>query len=188
MSAETRTAFLLRVAEAATWCEYLLMQSHLKTLRSPELTSDTVFQHCVTISEQEHYVRNIILTRRSLIKSTRIPLLDPDLIIEKGRLLFSYPNQMKSGGLLNYSTGGFFDENDLPPIDSWICFGKYARRSVLDHSSWYTDLLISWVPNSYVKQVDSIIKPQKDLEVSWGKQFEWVNDENGFLSTISLAR
>ena len=187
MSVETRTAFLLRVAEAATWCDYLLTHRRLKTLRAPELATDSVFQECVSISEQEHYVKNAILSRRSLIKSEAIPLHAPDMIVEKGRLLFSYPNQMKSGGLLNYSTGGFFDENDLPPVDTWVCFGKYARRSVMDHFSWHTDLLISWVPKCYVKQVDIVIKPGMDHEVSWGSQFEWVHDESGFLSAISMA-
>jgi hypothetical protein len=87
----------------------------------------------------------------------------PDLC--NGRLLLFAPEDNLSDGAAEYASMGFFDEENVPPWDTWIVmFGKY---------------LVSWVPPQLIRLV------QEGLDVNPEQCILWADDPS--LSSQPIA-
>jgi len=70
-----------------------------------------------------------------------------------GRLLAHFPSISLSHGLSVPETGGFIDEDEVPPWDTWVYF--------------VDDFLISWVPGNLESALKSAIDCNPEESLCW---------------------
>lgn len=62
-------------------------------------------------------------------------------------------------GAAQAETGGWFDADNIPPSDTWICM--------------VDEMLISWVPASFVELVQGGIDVNPEECICWLEQVDW---------------
>jgi hypothetical protein len=102
--------------------------------------------------------------------------------LEKGKILVYEPeNTLLEGACMN-SSGGFFDDFDCPPIDTWFDF-VYKDSITFD-----TDVLLAWVPEQYLEYAERGIEVSSTECVYWLEKskspFATMLRANGLLKTL----
>lgn len=69
------------------------------------------------------------------------------------RILIYYPDQNLADGAAEYHSKGFFDANNVPPWDTWVCY--------------HDDALIAWVPTILEKLATIGIDANVEGCISW---------------------
>lgn len=85
-----------------------------------------------TSAERISIVEDVANRRAGLLKAMgRYPMIS-DATLTEGRIMLYAPDENLFDGAAKYSSKGFFDVNNVPPWDTWVC---------------YVDgYLVSWVP------------------------------------------
>lgn len=107
-------------------------------LRTISLRPFSMFDCCPqTTAERIAIVEDVANRRATLLKTMgRYPTISQANLTE-GRILLYAPDDNLFDGAAKYSSKGFFDVNNVPPWDTWVC---------------YVDTyLVSWVPPRYWK-------------------------------------
>jgi hypothetical protein len=89
-----------------------------------------------TRSEDERAKIVLSVTNR---RGELVGIVKPSADLKDGRLLAYAPDESLADGAANFATYGFFDDDNVPPWDTWVVF--------------LGGILISWVPGSLVKLV-----------------------------------
>lgn len=142
--------------ETLDWCcSRFSMYQLAESLRPKELQPNC---NIVAASQDLTVVRNTVLDvtdrRSSLLRQQtetasskgRSPLAGGDLVI-------LYPQRSLSHGLSAIATGGFLDEDEIPPWAAWISFVE--------------DFLIAWVPSNLISAVDQAIAVNPEASILW---------------------
>jgi hypothetical protein len=94
----------------------------------------------------------------------------PDLA--GGRLLYYEPDRNLACGAACLSSGGFFDVNNVPPWDTWLCLTEDG-------------VLVSWVPPDLVDRVAAGIEVNPEVCIQWpaasGSPFNELLSREGLL-------
>jgi hypothetical protein len=86
-----------------------------------------------------------------------------------GRLLAYDPDGNLFDGAAEESSGGFFDVDNIPPWDTWICYAGERNAS-----TWkpFDSYLISWVPPSFLDLAEQGIWINPEECIVWAGQLE----------------
>ena len=160
MKSETEVAI-----QTAAWCERRLLSNSnpASALRSVELTPEDIIMSEASIAgvpQRELNVRRSRLVCRLVGRREQLSLTIPVQRSLRGRVLGFELDASFVDGVAAAETNGFFDDNDLPPWDTWIAF-----RAV---DGWSSPVLLSWVPDELVPLVD------RGIVVHMCDAFRWV--------------
>jgi len=76
--------------------------------------------------------------------------------LSEGRLLLYAPNENLCDGAAKYASKGFFDVDNIPPWDTWVCsFAKY---------------LVSWVPPQFIELANQGVDANPEQCILWAPQ------------------
>jgi hypothetical protein len=118
--------FRERLAETVAWSQRRTAGDLAESLRSPALAPPPARPWPETL-------RSVAAARlRSLGRSWRRSL-DP---LGGGLLLLYFPTLSNSGGRAATASGGYLDDRDTPPWDTWVAYVEEVGRSYL----------VAWVP------------------------------------------
>lgn len=150
--------FVQLVREAAQWCALRAnIEDPEHSLRSPELATRTLLEIWSDIPDENYDRRDATSCARFvneldiLVKRRRELLVEEPKALGKigGRLLIHDPfNSDSSGGSWSRSER-FFDEDDGPPYDTWVCWLPTDRQP---------GLLISWIPEVFYSLAEQGIR------------------------------
>jgi hypothetical protein len=113
----------------------------LLELRTPSLNPNYIFEIGQSSNERIGLVEALCQKRSAMLREEVqiVPLGENDLSM--GRLLSYYPDEIVWDGASQVQSKGFFDENDAPPWDTWLCY--------------FEGSLVSWVPKEFFPNVDA---------------------------------
>lgn len=119
-------------------------------LRSPELRPILPFDFH---REKWTGIVKTVISRRAekLQLQKRSPMPANDLA--GGKVLLFSPEETLSDGAARYSSKGFFDDDNVPPWDSWVAF--------------FDQYLISWVPSQLVELVNAGVEVNPEQCTLW---------------------
>jgi hypothetical protein len=90
--------------------------------------------------------------RREHVKQLHIQVTSPSSK-EDGRLLHYWPHENLACGAAEYSSNGFFDQNNVPPWDTWMSFDGRT--------------LVSWVPSILIPLAQDGIDANPEGCIAW---------------------
>ena len=76
--------------------------------------------------------------------------------LQGGRLLLYAPNENLFDGAAEYSSRGFFDVDNIPPWDTWICF--------------FDEYVVSWVPPQLLELANAGIEVNPEQCILWAPE------------------
>lgn len=74
-----------------------------------------------------------------------------------GRLLYFDPSTTLSDGAALVQSQGFFDNDNVPPWDTWLCFSDDG-------------FVVSWVPPGYLDRVDAGVEANPERCIMWAHE------------------
>jgi hypothetical protein len=101
-------------------------------LRTISLRPFSMFDRPQTFSERIEIVEDVANRRAGLLKTMGRYHEVLQANLAQGRILLYAPDENLFDGAAQYSSKGFFDVNNVPPWDTWICYAD--------------GYLVSWVP------------------------------------------
>jgi hypothetical protein len=79
--------------------------------------------------------------------------VDPPLSFHDGRLLLYAPDENLFDGAAQYASKGFFNVDNVPPWDTWVCF--------------FEEYLVSWVPPQLLELANAGIEANPERCILW---------------------
>jgi hypothetical protein len=76
--------------------------------------------------------------------------------LQGGRLLLYSPDENLCDGAAQYSSKGFFDVDNIPPWDTWVCF--------------FEQYLVSWVPPQLLELANIGIEVNPEQCILWAPE------------------
>lgn len=80
----------------------------------------------------------------------------PPLSFHDGRLLLYAPNENLFDGAAQYASKGFFNVDNVPPCDTWVCF--------------FEEYLVSWVPTQLLELANTGIEANPEQCILWAPE------------------
>lgn len=178
------TSFQARLKETKTWCasqEWSVNPAEgLRTalLRpSEQARSQRTFPDYneflrKTPQQRQQTIEQLALQRAALLQERTIPLLPSAEPLRYGRLLAFSPDNTLSDGAANFNTDGFFDDDNIPPWDTWIWYA--TNDPVNNFEGWRgcDSYLLSWVPDSLIEVVVSGIWVNPEECIRWADDLD----------------
>jgi hypothetical protein len=96
------------------------------------------------------------------------PLVVNDLC--GGRLLVCYHNSTLSDGAAQLESKGLFDEDDIPPVDTWVWIvDDVDEYRTSDGIVWQspTDYLVAWIPPMLLELANAGIEVSPEQCICW---------------------
>ena len=155
-----------RLQETKSWCASRVQIRADHDLRSSELKPEVIkksneseysFLLFGTAEQNEETINRLIEKRVALLASQSY-----SQEINKGQVLLFDPGQSLFDGAAEAATNGFFDDNNVPPWDTWICY-------VRDEEARYGNYLLSWVPSHLVDLAEDGIQVNPEQCICWAK-------------------
>jgi hypothetical protein len=182
-------AFKRRLVETIAWCTPRAAASIASlSLRSRDLQPSSLREaeghlRCAwkTSPEWSAAVDALAAKRAQLLRRDgQYPDVNSDALV-RGRLVLYYPDVSLADGAAWQESQGYFDIDNVPPWDSWVCFiydelrqrslddrlRPEARHGPLDHEASYASYLVSWVPPEYVARVDLALYVNPEQCIGW---------------------
>lgn len=153
----------IRIGEATSWCSAdvsLRQKLRSSELQPVDITTEAEWlrgmEEFKIVEERTRIVDQLVAERRRLLEdgSQRPAPLHRD-----GRVLLCEIDACFFDGVAKEVTGGFFDDGDLPPWDTWLAF----RAAFGDRSS----VLLSWVPHGHLGLVEKAVESHFCNAYSW---------------------
>lgn len=146
--------FKKRLAETIAWCSKRVKDEPTDKLRSSELRPPgwrlnhrLNLQLCdvveAIVAERAYCVQNWADFREHKTAEG----------LAGGRLLFCTSATMSiPDGYVTQASNGFYDEDDMPPWDTWLCYWGTERHYAAGNDKRYQiEYLVSWVPASLIE-------------------------------------
>lgn len=147
--------FACRLEEASHWCASKVdVKDPVRSLRSVELVPP----------EREDWPGRVdaVAKRRSVL----VPQRGANTRAPDGRLLVFDPGQSLSDGAAEVETGGFFDEDNTPPWDTWVAYvTEHPQRP--DAWTRLDSYLVCWIPAELLELVDRAIEVNPEGCLLW---------------------
>jgi hypothetical protein len=178
----TQAEYEKRIAETTAWCLQRADPDHPATcLRSLPLAPNLTLFHpkalpvYAPVAEQDMLYRCVVSercaamarlceVRRDAVGANRAELS----LAQEGRLVVCDFDMSMSDNIAELATNGFFDEDNRPPWDCWICY--IAECDVLcrkDDSAARSSYLVAWVPPSLVELAARGVEGNPEGSISW---------------------
>jgi hypothetical protein len=200
--------FQRRLAETIGWCasqDWIANPAEgLRSpqLRLPEITDDgraifearlpreetarlLAIEHAETLRQWQQHVEQLAMKRAALLHTQDTSFLQPLQLRPSGRLLAFDPQGTLSDGAATAATQGFFDDDNVPPWDTWIW---YVINDLVSNLPWWQgcdSYLLSWVPNALVAVVEVGIDSNPEECIRWATDldtaFIWQLKQAGFI-------
>jgi len=106
-----------------------------------------------TLAERKAIVEDIANRRAALLKIMGRYPASLQTNLTEGRILLHAPNDNLSDGAATYPSKGFFDVNNVPPWDTWVCY--------------VDSYLVSWVPPVLEELVSAGIAVNPEECIRW---------------------
>jgi hypothetical protein len=107
-----------------------------------------------SVDERALIVRSVVTARGERLRLEGRYPATPIEHFADGKLLLFAPEETLSDGAATYASKGFFDVDNIPPWDTWVC---YFERYV-----------VSWVPPRLVALANAGIDANPEQCISWG--------------------
>ena len=153
--------FIRRLAETAAWCLRELEGSKpiKHQLRSKALQPDLPTSG-LNSNQWSLAVQRLGEIRALALKSENCYPKDIQYPAG-GKLLIYFPDENLFDGAAEYSSKGFFDVDNTPPWDTWVCF--------------FDQKLVSWVPDQLLAFADRGIDVNPEQCIQWADRLEELN-------------
>jgi hypothetical protein len=166
--------FRWRLAETIAWCSKRAKPDDPKdSLRHPQLRPPSFW-----------YATRDLLSPISIVedfmKLRAIELIDwrgesmvkaPADNLAGGRLLAYFPFANLADCAAEAESGGFFNSDNEPPWDTWLCFLDDAPR-LYEHDVSYQYYLISWIPPQFIDVANAGIEVNPEMCIQWASEVE----------------
>jgi hypothetical protein len=127
-------------------------------LRTESLKPHANFTSPQEAADRDAIVEGLCEKRAALLRQTdKISIVDK-VELSGGKLLLYSPDENLFDGAAKYSSKGFFDVDNIPPWDSWVCFNGIH--------------LVSWVPSVLLDLADA------GIDVNPEGCIKWADDES----------
>lgn len=182
-----------RLAETIAWCSKRASSDDpMNSLRSCDLRPP-IFMHTErvydsqweqaavqvrTVLEIQAIVDNVAVERANRLrlgyKVNDYPNASAD-DLAGGRILLYDPYNNLFDGAAESETYGFFDIDNVPPWDTWVCC--VGSEDGIEETSQryaypYYSFLVSWVPPQFVELVDEGIKVNPEACILWATNID----------------
>ena len=124
-------------------------------LRSPCLRP-APFVYPQSVEERAGIVETLAEKRAEQLRLEKSHLNESRTSLQGGRLLLLAPDETLCDGAAQYSSKGFFDVDNIPPWDTWVCF---FRR-----------YLVSWVPPELLELANVGIEVNPEECIFWAPE------------------
>lgn len=125
-------------------------------LRTGSLKPDTGFDSRQTKEERAGIVEILGDKRAALLHGADKSVDKDGLKSARGRILIYAPDENLCDGAAKYSSKGFFDDDNIPPWDSWVCFDGRC--------------LVSWVPPLLCQLAEAGIEVNPEGCIWWADE------------------
>jgi hypothetical protein len=144
--------FKRRLSETVAWCfKRINPEEPAHCLRSIDLRPPGVLM-CPRFNIEIHEIVQAVVDERAHWIHTWHKNFDKfPAGLAGGRLLIcsSATESIPDGGVTELSKG-FYDEDDMPPWDTWLCYLENDVHSHLGHI-YQRQYLVSWVPPQFIE-------------------------------------
>jgi hypothetical protein len=162
----------IRLAEAILWCTGHLSPDDPATslrssiLRPPRLTAPD----SVKIGSEE-IVNTVARRRANLVSNQDRIRVNPARDLAGGRLLFcTSATESIPDGYVSTASEGFYDEDDLPPWDTWLYYIVPDMEIV--GGAYAPECLVSWVPAAWIDLAMIGVKEHFLDCMQWAEQID----------------
>jgi hypothetical protein len=173
MSPDIET-FRWRLAETITWCStHARLDDPRDSLRSRYLRPPTFWYAVKGVYSPESIVDKLTeLRAKELVdwrgeRTVKAPASD----LAGGRFLLYFPYANLADGAAAGESGGFFNTDNEPPWDTWICFLDDAPRWY-EHEVSYQYYLISWIPPEFIDIANASIEVNPEMCIQWASEVQ----------------
>lgn len=169
-----------RLTETIKWCcKRASIDDPENSLRSPELEPDR-FDWQQTISERQATVDLLAAKRANFLRRQNRYPTEPAKDLVGGKLLIYLPEQSLSDGAAQANTNWFFDADNVPPWDTWLCYVHDIDTSKAnqmrkaqgkidwdDYIIYPESFLLVWVPPQMLTLIDVGITANPEHCIFW---------------------
>jgi hypothetical protein len=160
--------FMKLVAETSTWC------ARDADANDPAKSLRTLRPSPYTLASRESQVSSVAWERRDRLREIGLGGQEPAKDLCGGRLLAFDADGTLSDGVANSESNGFFDDDNVPPYDTWLWFvydEAYRRRMAGTETSErlpaFETYLVAWVPPIFVELADHGIAINPEECIMW---------------------
>jgi hypothetical protein len=137
------------------WAEVLESSlTGVSELRSSQLRPGLPVDRYPSEPDWSNAVNELVVKRARLLKQERTEVVSE--YAEGGRLLLYFPQENLADGAARVNSGGFYDDDNVPPWDIWVGFSRGA--------------LISWVPPALIEVAQMGIDANPENCIRWDDQ------------------
>jgi len=151
-----RAQDVLRAAlpEAQAWCVQRVSPQPAWRLDEPDPTLRSI-RLCPSLFavDPNRMVRSVVDSRSSALESGAAPK-GARLALAGGRLLFYEPSKNLADGAACAQSRGFFDVDNTPPWDTWVCFADDT-------------FVVSWVPPECLDRASAGVAVNPEECIRW---------------------
>lgn len=115
------------------------------------------------IQMRQTIVDEVARKRRAALRD--VPPVDftqIDALVDDGRLLIYFPDENLCDGAAPAASDGFFDENNIPPWDTWLMY-------VIEKGRWGKNYLIAWVPPELLELATAGVDVNPEECILWAE-------------------
>ena len=178
-------AFGRRLADAQAWClPRVRLTDPEHSLRTPALRPPqwrvgprwpAGFADHDAPTDRNALVEATAIQRRELLAAS--PRLSPVPVrgLAGGRLLVFNPDMSLSDGAAETASRGFFDTDNTPPWDTWLCFVDETAGApvrVGPNFAVWRAFLISWVPEPLLDDIAEAVLVNPEQCVIWADDLD----------------
>jgi hypothetical protein len=162
--------FRQRLAETIAWCAERGSASDptgsLRTeLLRPADLIEIEGEYAEVIAERRAILRALAGKRAGFLRASGRYPSAPAQDIADGRLLLFNPEDTLADGAAEVASNGFFDLDNVPPWDTWVCY-------VVEDAERYRSYLISWAPPQLVAMADAGIDVNPEGCILWAADLD----------------
>ena len=171
--------FQRRLTETIAWCSaHANILDPAGSLRSPAMALgyESYEYHYALLSAGQTIASGVAEERRRLLRASDICPNPLPPTQAGGRLLVYQPDASFCEAWAEDATGGFLDEWDTPPWDTWIWYTSKGHISTLPAGKQEVGftlregLLVSWIPPVFLHLVQTGIKVLPFGGIQWAEE------------------
>ncbi len=163
---DARETLKKRISETLRWCSTRLKSGDAGSLRTPVLKPGSMGGpgEDPLPADRRHEIRQeeverICLVRKRLVRQDTWGYWKLPADLGGGRILLYQPDANRFDGAASRASAGFFDGDNLPPWDTWLCY--FAEDP---------GILLAWVPPEFVSAADEGIQANPERCIRWAAQ------------------
>ncbi|RTL40894.1 MAG: hypothetical protein EKK48_15065 [Candidatus Melainabacteria bacterium] len=172
--------FEQRLKETVAWCSRKCDLSKAQYLRTAALrpqNPDDTSLFLASSKQGSAAIEEVSQKRKKLLTKEGIQAVGTTSMAG-GRLLAYFLGASGHDGLTESMSDGYFDHEDTPPWDTWVCCiaGKeligpdqepFDLRVVIGQRAFSADYVLSWVPPAWIENVGEVMRCETMGAIMW---------------------